>query len=249
MAACTHLVTHARLTGGGARLPRGKTALPPSERERVDAILHVLATLYPDAGCALIYSSPFELLVATILSAQSTDRRVNQVTHRLFSRFRSPQAFASLCVSQLEQEIRELGLFRSKARHIIAASRAIVADHDGQVPADRALLEALPGVGRKTAGVVLSNAFGIPALAVDTHVFRVARRLGLAAGQTPEHTEKTLTQLIPREKWSRAHHWLIHHGRQTCTARRPACSRCALLTYCPTGRQEAAPRTGREPEN
>lgn len=207
----------------------------PTEKNRINAILATLETLYPHAGCELVHSSPFQLLVATILSAQSTDKRVNMVTEQLFRQYATPEAMAALEPEQLEPWIRELGLYRNKARHIVEAARIIVEKHQGQVPSDRAALQALPGVGRKTASVVLSNAFSIPALAVDTHVFRVARRLGLAVTKSPEQTERILMQVFPEDMWLRAHHLLIHHGRQVCTARRPACTNCALRVYCPTG--------------
>lgn len=207
-----------------------------NETERRQKILEILARTYPDAKCELNHSSPFELLVATILSAQCTDKRVNMVTERLFSKYNTPEDFAQLTQEELEEEIKELGLFRSKARSIIAMSRQLLEDFDGEVPQERRSLESLPGVGRKTANVVLSNAFGIPAIAVDTHVFRVARRLGLAKGATtPLATEEQLMQNIPREQWSAAHHWLIHHGRRICEARRPRCEVCPLLPYCPEG--------------
>lgn len=206
-----------------------------AEDSRVSAILDTLSLMYPDAKCALEYSTPFELLVATMLSAQCTDKRVNMVTAKLFKQLRGPQDFAALSPEQLEPYIKELGLFHTKARNLVAAARILAAEYGGQVPPDRAKLEALPGVGRKTANVVLSNAFGLPAIAVDTHVFRVARRLGLASGRTPEQTERLLNAAIPQALWSEAHHWLIYHGRQVCTARKPACQSCPLLPYCPAG--------------
>ncbi len=193
--------------------------------------------MYPDARCALDFTSPFELLIATILSAQCTDERVNMITPRLFPRYPTPQAMLSLTKEQLEDLIHDCGLFRSKAKNILGACEALVARHGGEVPRTMAALEGLPGVGRKTANVVLSNAFSVPAIAVDTHVFRVARRLGLASGQTPEKVERELRRRIPRRDWSQAHHWLIHHGRQICHARGPECLRCPLAPYCPAYRQ------------
>ncbi len=198
----------------------------------VRAVLTALARCYPDARCALRYRNPFELLVATILSAQSTDSTVNKVTPRLFSRFPDPQALAAAEVEEIEECIRECGLYRMKARNIRAACQMLVERHGGEVPCDREALERLPGVGRKTANVVLSNAFGVPAIAVDTHVFRVANRLGLADARDPRETERQLMERIPREHWSQAHHWLIHHGRQVCRARRPNCTACALVPWC-----------------
>lgn len=203
-----------------------------SREEWVRAILDELAVLYPDARCELNHSSPFELLVATILSAQSTDVRVNMVTERLFRKYNTPEAFAALRPEDVAEEIKELGLYRNKARHIVEASRRIVEEHDGRVPSEREALEALPGVGRKTANVVLSNAFGIPALAVDTHVFRVSHRLGLASGKTPEQVERELMECVPREEWTITHHRLIWHGRRMCHARRPECASCPLQLYC-----------------
>jgi len=204
-----------------------------TSNNRVAQILDILAKSYPDARCALEYSTPFQLLVATILSAQCTDERVNKVTSRLFANVDTPAAFTTLSPTELEHEIRELGLFRTKAKNIIAAANVIMDEYDGKVPADRVKLQSLPGVGRKTANVILSNAFQIPALAVDTHVFRVARRLGLAQANTPEKVEKELLQSIPESQWSKAHHWLIHHGRQVCHARKPACENCPLADLCP----------------
>lgn len=208
--------------------------LSPSERRRIDRILEILAETYPDARCALNFNTPFELLVATILSAQCTDKRVNQVTARLFPRWNTPEAFASLRQEELEEAIRDCGLFRSKARNLIALSRQLLEEYDGQVPDRREDLERLPGVGRKTANVVLSNAFGQPAIAVDTHVFRVANRLKLADSRDVFETEQQLMDVIPREKWSAAHHQLIHHGRAICSARRPQCHACPLMALCPS---------------
>ncbi|MBO2520910.1 MAG: endonuclease III [Firmicutes bacterium] len=212
--------------------------------ERRRRILEILAETYPDAKCELNFTTPFELLVATILSAQSTDKRVNMVTERLFAKYNTPEAFAALPYEVLEEEIKEIGLYRNKAKHIIEMSRRLLEAFDGEVPQDRDALQTLPGVGRKTANVVVSNAFGIPAIAVDTHVFRVANRLGLARGaKTPLETEKQLMRNIPRELWSAAHHWLIHHGRRVCHARNPRCGQCPLLELCPEGKR----RTGAAP--
>lgn len=204
-------------------------------------ILDILAHCYPDAKCALHHSTPFELLVATILSAQSTDERVNLVTEKMFQKYSTPEDYAALTPSQLEEEIKQIGLYRSKAKHIIETSRLILEKYDGEVPRDREALESLPGVGRKTANVVMSVAFGIPAIAVDTHVFRVARRLGLVSrAKTPLETEKQLMRNIPKQLWSQAHHWLIHHGRQICHARSPKCDECPLLSLCPEGKKRVA---------
>lgn len=195
-------------------------------------ILDILASMYPDAHCELNFRNPFELLIATILSAQSTDRQVNKVTERLFAKYPTPQDFLSLSEEELAEEIRGLGLYRNKSKNILQTCRILVEQYGGEVPAEREALEKLPGVGRKTANVVLSNAFGIPALAVDTHVHRVSNRLGLATSNNPLETEKQLTRRIPREEWSIAHHRLIWHGRRICSARNPKCGICDLAPYC-----------------
>ncbi len=195
-------------------------------------ILDVLARTYPDARCGLHYRSPFELLVATILSAQSTDRLVNRITPRLFARFPGPRELAAADPAEVEGYIQECGLFRTKARHLVAAARKLVEEHGGEVPGDRGALERLPGVGRKTANVVLSNAFAVPAIAVDTHVFRVANRLGLAEAEDPLETERQLMRRIPRREWTDTHHRLILHGRLVCRARNPLCHLCPLRDSC-----------------
>ncbi|MBO2532704.1 MAG: endonuclease III [Planifilum fulgidum] len=194
--------------------------------------MDTLAAMYPDAHCELRFRNPFELLIATILSAQSTDRQVNKVTERLFAKYPTPQDFLSLSEEELAEEIRGLGLYRNKSKNILQTCRILVEQYGGEVPAEREALEKLPGVGRKTANVVLSNAFGIPALAVDTHVHRVSNRLGLATSNNPLETEKQLTRRIPREEWSIAHHRLIWHGRRICSARNPKCGICDLAPYC-----------------
>jgi len=201
-------------------------------RVETGRILRILAETYPDAQCALVHETPFELLVATILSAQCTDERVNLITPRLFPRYGTPERMLSLTEDELADLIRDCGLFRAKARNILGTCQALVARHAGQVPRRMEDLVALPGVGRKTANVVLANAFGVPAIAVDTHVFRVARRLGLATGDTPEKVESELRRRIPRRSWSGAHHWLIWHGRRICHARRPQCPVCPLRDCC-----------------
>lgn len=195
-------------------------------------ILTRLEQTYPDAKCALNHTTPFELLVATVLSAQCTDARVNIVTARIFPTYNTPEQFAALTPEQIGELIRDCGLWQSKAKNIHATSHILLQEYGGEVPATREELVKLPGVGRKTANVVLSNAFDIPAIAVDTHVFRVANRLGLANATTVEETEEQLMRRIPREQWSPAHHWIIHHGRQICDARRPKCSECPLADLC-----------------
>lgn len=191
-----------------------------------------LEQTYPDAHCELNFSNPFQLLVATILSAQATDRKVNQITERLFQKYATPQDLLQVTQEEFEQEIKEIGLYHNKAKNILATCRILVEKHQGKVPRSFEELIELPGVGRKTANVVLSNAFGIPALAVDTHVLRVSNRLGLATGKNPDHVEEQLKSLIPQEKWSQAHHLLIWHGRRICFARRPQCLLCPLRADC-----------------
>ncbi len=205
-----------------------------------------LGSAYPDAHCALEHGDPFELVVATILSAQCTDVRVNLTTPALFARYPDPAALAAALPSELEALIHATGFFRNKARNLIGLGQALMARHGGQVPSDPAELGALPGVGQKTANVVLANAFGVPALAVDTHIFRVARRLGLSAASTPEKVEADLCRLFPSTSWIDLHHQLIWHGRRTCNARRPDCGACPVRELCPTGQGKCEdPHTGK----
>ncbi len=201
--------------------------------QRAQKILDILDSLYPDARTALYYRNTFELLIAVILSAQCTDERVNIVTSRLFNKYRTPEDFAGLDENVLAEEIKTCGLFRTKSRNIIKACRLIGEKFNGQVPGREEDLLSLPGVGRKTANVMLSCAFQQDAIAVDTHVFRVAHRLGLAAGRTPEAVEAELQQVIQRSRWSRTHHLLIFHGRRVCRSRKPACDTCGLAVLCP----------------
>lgn len=205
---------------------------PLKDEEEIRVILDNLAAMYPDAHCELHHETPFELLIATILSAQSTDVRVNMVTERLFKKHNTPADFAGLHPDTVAEHIKELGLYRNKAKNIVATAQQLIEKHDGRVPSDRESLEALPGVGRKTANVVLSTAFGIPAIAVDTHVFRVTRRLGIADASTPLAVERQLMNSIPEDEWSVTHHRLIFHGRRMCTARQPQCTSCPLQQYC-----------------
>ncbi|MBM7866782.1 endonuclease-3 [Heliobacterium gestii] len=188
--------------------------------------------MYPDARCALHFRNPFELLIATMLAAQATDKSVNLVTPALFAKAPTPEAMLLLSQEELEDLIKSIGLYRNKARNIRAACRLLVEKHGGQTPNCRELLEELPGVGRKTASVVLAEAFQEPAIAVDTHVFRVSNRLGLAQAADVVKTEQELMSNIPRELWAKAHHWLIFHGRQVCHARKPACRDCRLAEQC-----------------
>jgi len=201
-------------------------------RAKAIKILDILEETYPQAKCELHFRTPFQLLVATMLSAQSTDRTVNRITESLFARYPDVESFLSLTQEQLEQEIREIGLYRNKAKNILAMCRELVTRFSGQVPASLEDLTSLPGVGRKTANVVLSNAFNTPALAVDTHVFRVSNRIGLAHSDRVDQTEEQLTALIPKNRWSKSHHLLIWHGRRTCTARKPRCEACSVMPYC-----------------
>ena len=199
--------------------------------EKAEA-LRILAETYPNAKPALDFSSPFELLVATILSAQSTDVMVNKCTQELFPVANTPEKIAAMTEEELFPYIKRCGFFNTKGRHILETARILVAEYGGEVPASIETLQTLPGVGRKTANVVASNAFGIPAIAVDTHVFRVSNRIGLAQAKNVEKTEEQLRQAIPREHWTAAHHWLIYHGRQICDARKPKCDICPLNHLC-----------------
>ena len=196
--------------------------------------LEILEETYRGAKPELHFSNPFELLIAVILSAQCTDKRVNITTARLFKKAATPAAIVALGISGLKEEIKDCGLFRNKAKNIMATCRMLVEEFGGEVPSDYDTLLKLPGVGRKTANVVTSVAFGRPAIAVDTHVFRIANRLKLAVGETPLAVEKGLMKAIPREKWSAAHHWLIYHGRRVCKANRPLCGECPLADVCPS---------------
>jgi len=205
--------------------------------ENQRAILKGLAELYPGAGPELHFTNPFETLMATILAAQCTDARVNQVTPALFRDYPDAQAMAKAAPEEIFPYVKSCG-FRSKAVNIVNASRMIVEKFGGRVPDTLEELTALPGVGRKTANVVLAFSFGQPAIPVDTHVFRVANRLGLSDALTVEETEKQLMALLPREDWSQAHHWLIYHGRRVCHSQKPDCAGCALRPYCRAAHQE-----------
>lgn len=198
-------------------------------------MLEILEKTYKDTTTALHFSSDFELLIAVILSAQCTDTRVNLITARIFPHYNSPEKMLGLSQPELEELIRDCGLYHSKAKNILAACHMLVDEYAGKVPDAFDKLIRLPGVGRKTANVVISQLFGKPAIAVDTHVFRVANRLGLAKGDTPLEVEEGLMKAIPKNKWSEAHHWLIWHGRKVCKARQPECGICPLKQICPTG--------------
>ncbi len=191
-------------------------------------VLDALQRLYPDAKAELNFHNPFEVLIATILAAQCTDARVNKVTSKLFPAYPDAHAMSQLTPEALEPWIRECGLYHNKAKNIVATCNALVERHGGQVPPTRAEMMALPGVGQKTAGVVLLAAFGDDQIPVDTHVFRVSNRIGLARADTPEKVELQLQHLIPKDRWSLSHHLLIWHGRRCCSAFKPACIRCPL---------------------
>ena len=214
-------------------MERGDESVTKARKEEA---LRLLEEMYPEAKAELVFTNPYEMLVATILSAQCTDKQVNKVTPAVFARYPDPVSMASAKEEDLNPMVKSCG-FRSKAGNIIAACRIIRDDYGGSVPDNMEALTALPGVGRKTANVVLSNAFRIPAFAVDTHVFRVSNRIGLCRAKTVEETERQMTRLIPREKWGNAHHWLIWHGRRICKAQRPLCAECGLREICESARK------------
>ena len=208
-------------------------------RDKRTAIFSRLRELNPHPTTELNYETPFELLVAVILSAQATDVGVNKATAKLYEVANTPQAILDLGLAGLKSYIRTIGLFNSKAENIVKTCRILLEEHDGEVPRTREDLERLPGVGRKTANVILNTAFGEPTIAVDTHIFRVANRTGLAKGKTPLEVEKRLTRLTPEEFMKDAHHWLILHGRYVCKARRPECWRCPIAEWCEYRRKES----------
>ena len=207
-------------------------------REKRVQIFSTLRERMPAPTTELEYESPFELLVAVILSAQATDVGVNKATRKLYPVANTPEAILGLGVEGLKRYIRTIGLFNNKAENIIKTCRILIEDHDGEVPRTRQALESLPGVGRKTANVILNTAFGEPTIAVDTHIFRVANRTGLAKGKTPLEVEKRLVRLTPEEFKKDAHHWLILHGRYTCKARKPLCGECPIVEWCEFKRKE-----------
>jgi endonuclease-3 len=203
-----------------------------TKSETVVAIFRRLRELNPKPSTELEYRTPFELLVAVVLSAQATDVSVNKATRKLFAVARTPGSIAALGEDGLKRYISSIGLFNSKAKNVIALCRDLIAKHAGEVPRDRDALEALPGVGRKTANVVLNTAFGEPTIAVDTHIFRVANRIGLSRGKTPLAVEQDLLRVVPESFRKDAHHWLILHGRYVCKARKPDCPHCAIRAWC-----------------
>jgi len=210
----------------------GRYPCAPMNKDKRTEIFRRLQAANPSPTTELHYDSPFELLVAVILSAQATDKGVNKATARLFPVANTPAAMLALGEDGLKQHIRTIGLFNSKAKNILATCRVLLEQHGGEVPRERSALEALPGVGRKTANVVLNTAFGEPTMAVDTHIFRVANRTRIATGKTPLAVEQALLRSIPKPFLKDAHHWLILHGRYVCTARRPRCPRCPIADLC-----------------
>lgn len=226
--------------GEKGRVPQGLDESPenracaslPLSEARVKAILDLLDEHYPEAHCSLQYANPLQLLIATILSAQCTDERVNQVTPGLFRKYPSARHFAEAPLEELESEIRSTGFYRNKAKNIKECCRLLHQRFHGHVPRDLETLVQLPGIGRKTANVILGNAFGIPGIVVDTHVGRVSRRLGLTRSDDPEKVERDLMELVPRERWVRFSHQLILHGRQICQARKPKTHLCPLAPHC-----------------
>ena len=207
-------------------------ATAPMTLAEVRLFLEALARANPDPRSELEHADPFTLLVAVVLSAQATDASVNKATHGLFAEAATPAAMAALGAEGVARHIRSIGLWHGKARHVAELSRILVEQYGGAVPRDRAALEALPGVGRKTANVVLNVAFGEPAMAVDTHVFRLGNRTGIAPGKTPRAVEDALMERVPADLLRNAHHWLILHGRYVCKARTPECWRCVAAAWC-----------------
>lgn len=201
--------------------------------ERVRKILPVLKRLYPDRGTALKYDKPFQLLAATILSAQCTDKRVNEVTGRLFEKYKNVADFAEADLKQLQTEIKSTGFYKNKAKNIKNACRQIQEDYGGKLPAELKELVKLPGVGRKTANVILGNAFDVPGITCDTHVIRLSRRLGLSENSDAEKLEYDLMEIVPKKEWTSLSNALIYHGRNVCKARKPDCDNCQIAKYCP----------------
>lgn len=217
-----------------------------AEAERLARILDLLEGGQPPPQPGLIYRDPWQMLVATVLSAQCTDRRVNLVTPSLFARFPTPRDFASAGQAEMEEAIRSIGLFRNKAKNLIALAQILEERHGGEVPADREALERLPGVGRKTASVVLAQAFQVPAFAVDTHIGRVCWRLGFAKSKDPVEVERNITPLLPSSRWAEAHLLLIRHGRNVCHARVPRCPECPVRELCRWPDKRVAAEAGPE---
>jgi endonuclease-3 len=215
--------------------PKGRRAMT---KKQVRHILDTMAEMFPNAHCELTHSNPFELTIAVLLSAQCTDETVNKVTQNLFQKYKLPEDYLAVPLEELEQDIRRIGLFRNKAKHIQKLCQLLLDQHNGQVPREHASLVELPGVGRKTANVVISNAFGVPAIAVDTHVERVSKRLGLAKWEDSVlEVENKLMKSVPREEWTLTHHRFIFFGRYHCKAQNPQCDICPLLDVCREGKK------------
>jgi endonuclease III len=225
----------------------GRTESRKKRAARAEIVFERLAEADPEPKGELLYKDPFSLLVAVVLSAQATDASVNKATPGLFALADTPGKMAALSEEAIAAKIKTIGLYRSKARNLVALSRAIIDQHGGEMPRDREALEALPGVGRKTASVVLNIAFGEPTLAVDTHVFRLANRLGVAPGRTPREVEDELMRVTPERFLPHAHHWLILHGRYVCKARKPLCPLCGLVDLCPYEPKTVALEAGPPP--
>jgi endonuclease-3 len=218
--------------------------------KKMPRILETMATLFPDAHCELNHRNPFELLIAVMLSAQATDESVNRLTPALFSKYRKPEDYLQVPIEELQDDIRSIGLFRNKAKHIQQMCKILQDQYEGNVPGTHEALVALPGVGRKTANVVVSNAFGIPAIAVDTHVERVTKRLGLAKeDDSVLAVEKKLMTIVPREEWTLTHHRMIFFGRYHCKAQSPRCDACPLLDLCPAGKKRMKASGMAKPQN
>lgn len=200
--------------------------------QKTKEVLDILERTYPDAGCELNFKTPLQLLIATLLSAQTTDRQVNKVTEKLFAEHPDLESLLTLSEEEIREYIHSLGFFNMKARHVYELLRVVKEKFKGEVPQSMEELTTLPGVGRKTANVVMSNAFGVPAIAVDTHVFRVSNRIGLAKAKTVEETEEQLRKAIDRSRWSLSHHLLIFHGRRCCDAKKPQCEACSIAHLC-----------------
>lgn len=203
-------------------------------KEYTKEIIEKLKEMYPDAKCELNYETPFQLLVATVLSAQTTDKKVNEVTKTLFKDYPDVDSFLEMNQDELEERLRSIGLYRNKAKNILMLCRKLKDDYNGEVPRNMEGITSLPGAGRKTANVVLSNAFEVPCIAVDTHVFRVSNRLGLAQSDNVYDVEMQLQRKIPMDEWTLMHHVLIFHGRRCCTARKPMCESCGVNNFCKT---------------
>ena len=228
-------------------MPRAKKETLEEKKDRAQAITARLAIAFPEIRVPLHHRNPYELLVATILSAQCTDEMVNKVTPELFGRYPTPEDLSQATVREIEKLIRQLSLFRAKARSLKSCAKQLVQNHHGEVPATMEALTRLAGVGRKTANVILGNAFGVPGIVVDTHVKRLSRRLGLTKKEDPNKIEQDLMRLLPSEQWTSFSHRLIFHGRQVCHARKPRCGICTLNDLCPSGELQDHMRVASNP--